>query len=64
MEGLDQLPSLTQLWLFSNKIMSIEGLENCVKLRELWLQDNMISSLGEGLFEANPHLEILQLAGY
>merc|ERR1712215_577869 len=41
-EGLENLPNLTRLYLVSNKIAKIENLESCTKLEMLELGDNKI----------------------
>ncbi|CAM9831568.1 unnamed protein product, partial [Laminaria digitata] len=54
-------PSLRRLWLFSNRISTMEGLHHCGALRELWLHDNGITTV-TGV-QSLVHLQTLGLAG-
>lgn len=62
MDGLTGCPKLQKLWLFSNRISTIDNLHTCGDLRELWLQDNAISGISSIALAGNPMLHTLALA--
>jgi hypothetical protein len=44
---LKELPQLTSLFLFNNKIINLEGIENLIELSQLYVQSNKITSILE-----------------